>query len=94
MNSRILNVHQHQWSQANTYTLVEIFLITQKNIGGYVVGLHQYLTLTHPNIQFGVNKLSQFMSSSTQAHWTVTKKLLRYISGTQKFGIMLRKVEF
>jgi len=57
-----------------------------------IVGSLQYLTLTRPDIQFAVNKLSQFMSSPKPLHWTAMKKVLRYLSGTQSWGITLGKV--
>lgn len=52
----------------------------------------QYLTLMRPDIQYSVNKLSQYMSSPKPLHWTTLKKILRYLSGTQEWGITLNKV--
>jgi histone deacetylase 1/2 len=34
-----------------------------------VVGSLQYLTLTHLNISFAVNKVCQFLSQPTEVHW-------------------------
>lgn len=41
-----------------------------------LVGSLQYLAFTRPNISFAVNKLSQFMHSTTQTHWQALKRLL------------------
>ncbi|KAL6346353.1 hypothetical protein AAG906_033149 [Vitis piasezkii] len=39
-----------------------------------IIGSLQYLSLTHPDISFAVNKLSQFMHKPTTTHFTAKKK--------------------
>ena len=56
-----------------------------------VVGSLEYLSFTRPDIAYAVNKLSQYMHSPTDAHWTATKRVLRYLAGTMSHGILLRK---
>ena len=56
-----------------------------------IIGSLQYLSLTHPNISFAVNKLSQFMHKPTTTHFTATKRLLWYLKQTIFHGIQLTK---
>lgn len=57
-----------------------------------VIGSLQYLCLTRPDIQFAVNKLSQFMSSPKPIHLAAMKRVLRFLSGSQGSGITLNRV--
>ncbi|RVW94084.1 Retrovirus-related Pol polyprotein from transposon RE1 [Vitis vinifera] len=56
-----------------------------------IVGSLQYLSLTRPNISFVVNKMSQFMHQPTDEHWTLVKRILRYLSGTVNDGLLLHR---
>lgn len=55
------------------------------------VGSLQYLLLTHPDIAFAVNKLSQFMHKPSTIHWLAAKRVLRYLAGTYTSGIFLSR---
>jgi hypothetical protein len=57
-----------------------------------VVGTLQYATITRPDISFAVNKVSQFMHMSTTNHWTVVKRILRYLKGTFTHGLLFKPV--
>jgi hypothetical protein len=52
-----------------------------------IVGALQYLTLKRPDISFAVNKLCQYIHSPTTLHWTVVKRILRFIKHTSMFGL-------
>lgn len=55
-----------------------------------VINALQYFSYTRPNISFIiVNKLPQFMHSSSSTHWQVTKRLLRYLKNIVRHGILL-----
>ena len=53
-----------------------------------LVGSLNYLTTNRPYIAYSVNILSQFMANPCKNHWKVAKKVLSYLKGTIKFGIM------
>jgi hypothetical protein len=56
-----------------------------------MVGALQYPTLTRPDISFSVNKICQFLHALTTAHWSVVKRILRYLHGTCGLGILIRR---
>ncbi|CAM8952089.1 unnamed protein product [Rhodiola kirilowii] len=55
-----------------------------------IVGALQYVTITHPEISFVVNRVCQFMHNPTDIHWSVVKRILRYLKGTIDLGLVLR----
>ncbi|KAI0520062.1 hypothetical protein KFK09_007527 [Dendrobium nobile] len=56
-----------------------------------IIGSLQYLTLTHPDIQFAVQQLCQHMQKPLKLHHEALKRLLRYIHGTTQLGIPLSR---
>lgn len=56
-----------------------------------IVGGLQYLSITRPDICYAVNRLSQYMHSPTETHWTALKRILRYLKGTIHHGLYLKK---
>ena len=52
-----------------------------------LVGSLNYLTTTRLDISFVVGILSKFMQKPYEGHWAATKRVLRYLKGTQDLGI-------
>eukprot|EP00253_Pinus_taeda_P025045 PITA_25045 len=53
-----------------------------------IVGSLMYLTTTRPDIIYAVSLISRFMERPKEAHWQAAKRILRYVKGTKKFGIL------
>ena len=58
-----------------------------------VVGSLMYLTVTRPDLMYGVSLISGFMSNPTMSHWLAKKRILRYLKGTTDLGIFYKKGE-
>ena len=54
-----------------------------------IVGALQYLTLTRPNLQYAVQQVCLHMHAPRDTHWTLVKRILRYICGTTSMGLTL-----
>jgi hypothetical protein len=54
-------------------------------------GILQYLTLSQPDISFSVNKVCQYLHSSTTIHWTTVKMILRFLKHTSSLGLQIRR---
>ena len=52
-----------------------------------LVGSLLYLTHSYPNLSFVVFRVARYMQTPHESHWKATKRILRYIQGTIKFGI-------
>ena len=51
------------------------------------------MTCTRPDICWVVSRLSQFLSSPLQEHWTAVKHVLRYLKGTLHYELCYRKCD-
>ena len=52
-----------------------------------LVGTLQYLTITHPDLYYDVNQVSQFFHDPTIDHFQAIKRILRYVKGTISYGL-------
>lgn len=48
-------------------------------------------TCTRPDISFAVSKLASYSNNPSELHWKSTKRILRYLKGTQNFGLIYNK---
>lgn len=47
-----------------------------------LMGALQYLTVTHPDIDYAVNSVFQYMNQPRFPHLIAVKRILRYVKGT------------
>ena len=53
-----------------------------------IVGNLMYLTATRPNIMHAVSLISIFIERPKETHWQTAKRILRYVKGTKRYGIL------
>ena len=58
-----------------------------------MVGCLMYLTATRPDIQHAVSILSRFLHCANEEHLTAAKRVLRYLKGTQGYGVRFLEVQ-
>jgi hypothetical protein len=51
-----------------------------------------YLTTTRTYISFIIGIISRFIQKPCEGHWSVAKRFLKYLKGTQDFGLKYSKV--
>jgi hypothetical protein len=54
-----------------------------------ITGALQYLTLTRPDIAYAVNQACLYMHCPRAAHWTLVKRILRYLRGSISDGLFI-----
>ena len=60
--------------------------VDQKKYRG-IIGSLLYLTASRPDIMFSVCLCARFQSNPKESHLKATKRILRYLSHTHKFGL-------
>ena len=52
-----------------------------------LVGSLRYLTITRPDIVYGVGLVSRYIETPKDSHWLAAERILRYIKGTLNHGL-------
>lgn len=74
--------------EVNTkYHREEGALISDPTLFRQLVGSLNYLTITHPDISFIVQQVSQFMQKPHHLHLAVVHRIIRYLRGTSYRGL-------
>jgi hypothetical protein len=55
-----------------------------------IVGGVQYITMTHHDLSFVVNKVCQYLHAPTCTHWSDVKRILQYVKANLSDGILPR----
>ena len=45
------------------------------------------MTITRPHISFAIQQVSQFMQASCHLHFTVVRRIIRYLRGSSRRGL-------
>ena len=45
------------------------------------------MNCTKPNIAYAVGRLSRYTQSPNQDHWTIVRRVLKYLKGTINYGL-------
>ena len=54
-----------------------------------IIGSLMYLSVSsRPDITYSVSTLARFSSQPNKQHWTALKRVLRYLNGTMRYGII------
>ncbi|XP_039162701.1 uncharacterized mitochondrial protein AtMg00810-like [Eucalyptus grandis] len=56
-----------------------------------LVGKLIYLTMTRPDISYAMQNLSQFMHKPKESHMNATLKVVKYLKGCPRLGILLSR---
>lgn len=56
-----------------------------------IVGSLRFLCNNRPDIDYGMGLISGFMSNPKISHMVAAKRILRYVKGTQSFGLLFPK---
>jgi hypothetical protein len=71
-------------------TIEEQMIMKDKPYMNLVGSILYAAITTRPDIAFAVNLVSRFMQNPGEIHWKACKRILRYLSGTRKTGLIFR----
>ena len=63
-------------------------LVDQRLYQSAVGSLLYLSSWTRPDIMFAVSNAARFCSKPTKQHWTVVKRIMRHLRGTQNYGLL------
>ncbi|KAF5443817.1 hypothetical protein F2P56_036343 [Juglans regia] len=66
-------------------------LLSDSSLYRQLVGSLNYLTITHPDISFAVQHVSQFMRAPRHLHLAAVRRNIRYLKGTSTRGLFFSK---
>lgn len=81
-NSAATHMNVSEKLQANDGSKPAEGKLYRRMVGGLI-----YLCHTRPDIAFSVGVISRFMHSPSKLHLGAAKRILRYVAGTQNFGL-------
>ncbi|GJZ03329.1 ribonuclease H-like domain-containing protein [Tanacetum coccineum] len=64
-------------------------LVSDPTLYRSLAGALQYLTFTHPDITYAVQRVCLFMHDPREPHFAALKRILRYVRGTVDYGLQL-----
>ena len=63
-----------------------------KSCTSQAVGSLLYLSITiRPDITFALNNVAKFCAKPNKQHWLATKRIIRYLKGTEHYGLLYKK---
>ena len=69
-------------------------VINQKEYASMIGSLRYATDCTRLDIAYAVGKLSRFTSKPGSAHWLAIERILKYLSGTIKYGLFYNKYQY
>lgn len=85
---------------APTSMLLNLDLMSKELLIAYarkfcrIINSLHYMMLIRLDVQVAVNHLSEFMASPNPIHWMTMKWVLRFLFGSQCYGMIIRKVAY
>lgn len=93
VDDQLHKVHPGELKPPPTSSVVGNKLSLDNPMYRSVIGARQYLSYTRLDIVYPVNQLSRYLKASTDSHWQAVKRVLRYVSGTQNYGLFIQRSE-
>ncbi|GKD77732.1 ribonuclease H-like domain-containing protein [Tanacetum coccineum] len=64
-------------------------IVSELTLYRSLTGSMQYLTFTRPDISYAVQQVFLYMHDPREPHFSVLKRILRYVCGTLDYGLQL-----